>query len=741
MTELPPEQQPLTPEQATARILDWWENHGDDASRVDLSVERDAPAADAVLREVHRRVPGSVLLDATGKTAQGLFDELLDGFGVAQPRFGTTWRQALRDLDQDRLILIGHTGAAGGTRRSAQPALVAQRLAEVLALADGVTPVVVVPADRHTPSRSSLTLTLAPDPTDGAADPSTLPLPLQALAFSEPRRVPLPVWRELITAAVAAGLPAPTSGWGPPTTDAELAALADQFPDHLRHADGHVSFLDERTADAIRRAHAPEVPAAIGRHLVTWLRQQAPDFHHPDGWTAAGPLGRYAADGLAMHAVQAGLFDALLTDGTVVAQLPPDVLIDAAHCAHDGSLPGNNAATDAVHLQMNGLGRPAQPTWAAWLHLMATARGDTALADGIARSGLRLPWQTLWTHWRPPGGYHPSYLHPGPIDDLYPVRWEGRPAVLSDGDNGTHLWDPTSGELLAGPWASGEDFPTTARPALTWATDGHPTPGPDSVRALSDTVGDAEGWADALEGPLYVYLVAEHASTPAPVVIAGPGGLFAVQPQPGVDVDALQQPWTELPLGNLTATGPTTPADAPAPSPQDLAVLFGADAYVTTPPERLPEGLTDPTARRVLTDTGLPAFEDQGIALEPFAPDFLDEVSWPEDFPEEPDETGPFYRIGLWMGGDVVVDGPSGHVLRCPGYSDDTIAEDGALVATDLENFLTMAALFVSGRRILMSLDNRDEAHLLRQHIEDALFDVDWECSDAGAWVYPLHNE
>ena len=66
MTELPPEQQPLTPEQATARILDWWANHGDDASRVDLSVERDAPAADAVLREVHRRVPGSVLLDATG---------------------------------------------------------------------------------------------------------------------------------------------------------------------------------------------------------------------------------------------------------------------------------------------------------------------------------------------------------------------------------------------------------------------------------------------------------------------------------------------------------------------------------------------------------------------------------------------------------------------------------------------------------------------------------------------------
>ncbi|GGU88612.1 hypothetical protein GCM10010211_63820 [Streptomyces albospinus] len=745
MTEPSPDHPRHTTEQAVARILDWWEHGRDDAGRVQLAVERDGPAVDAVVRQVHHGVPGSVLLDATGRTAEELLQELLEGIGVPESaRSPWDWDEAVEDLDEDHLVLIGHARSAGPTRRSAQPEQLVSQLAARLGITDGLGVVLAVSAD-HVQRTGSVTLRLddSAEAGSGAPAPADLPLPVQALAFSEPRQVPLAVWRELIMAATAAGLtaPAPVSDAGPPADDAELSSLAQQFTGHLRCADGQVGFLDEGTADAIRRAHGPELQAAVGRHMVAWLRERAADFRHPDGWAASGGIGRYAAEGIAMHAVQAGLFDELLADGTVIAQIPQRSLLDAAHCAHNGSLPGNNAAADAVHLQMYGLARTDQPTWAAWLHLMATARRDTAFAGAIERSGIRLPWQTLWTHWRPPGGYHHTYLRPGSIGNLFSVRWQGRPAVLSDGgrSNGIRVWDPASGELLAGPWASGEGFPAEARPALTWATGGHDTPGPTALRELRGAAPAADDWEGALEELLFVSLTAD-ALDPT-IVVAGAGGLFAVRPQPGADAAGLRRPDATPLLGATTAAGPATPADAPDPSPQDLADLHGAEAWVATAPGNLPEGLTDPTARRILTGTGLPDITERGLRLEPSYERFLWEIPWPEEHPQQPDETGPFFQIGLWMGGEILVDGPTGRILRRPGGIDDPTAEGGVLVATDLDNFLTMAALWLTGRRILADIDNSDESHLLRQHIEDALWTVDWDGAGAGAWTYPLHNE
>ncbi|WP_308296059.1 SUKH-4 family immunity protein [Streptomyces sp. ISL-96] len=153
----------------------------------------------------------------------------------------------------------------------------------------------------------------------------------------------------------------------------------------------------------------------------------------------------------------------------------------------------------------------------------------------------------------------------------------------------------------------------------------------------------------------------------------------------------------------------------------------------------MPAGLTDKTARRVLTDTGLPVMDEKAIRLEPEYERFLWEVPWPKEV-EQPAEDGPFFQIGLWMGAEIVIDGPSGHVLRMPRTAEES-GLDGLLVATSLDRFLAMVAQWLTGRRILGTLENQDEDHLLRQHIEDAIWDIDADGSRAEAWTYALHND
>ncbi|MEU6370746.1 SUKH-4 family immunity protein [Streptomyces sp. NPDC046931] len=153
----------------------------------------------------------------------------------------------------------------------------------------------------------------------------------------------------------------------------------------------------------------------------------------------------------------------------------------------------------------------------------------------------------------------------------------------------------------------------------------------------------------------------------------------------------------------------------------------------------IPPGLTDETALQVLADIGLPAMREKGTEFQSGDERFLEELPWPSEV-EPPEETGPFFRIALWMGGVVVIDGPSGHVLRIPHDAEES-GLDGALLANDLDRFLRMLTHWITGARILEHLDNEDEAHLLRQHIDDALWDIDDEGADAGAWKYALYNE
>ncbi|MGC9542588.1 SUKH-4 family immunity protein [Streptomyces sp. UG1] len=106
-------------------------------------------------------------------------------------------------------------------------------------------------------------------------------------------------------------------------------------------------------------------------------------------------------------------------------------------------------------------------------------------------------------------------------------------------------------------------------------------------------------------------------------------------------------------------------------SAADLAKLLPDAPVLRTRPEDLPTGLTDETARRVLTDIGLPVMDEKGIRLESDYEKFLWELPWTKDI-EQPAANGPFFQIGLWMGAEIVIDGPSGQVLRMPRTADES---------------------------------------------------------------------
>jgi hypothetical protein len=754
--------------EAADRVVQWWQDGTDPLAPKGWLALADERSADGpqVLRAVHERVESSILLDATGLTAEELLRNVLAALAVDSSRYGgTRWISELRKQPARRLVLIGHLHRMGRTRRSCEAqrmwsgtlkALCSRKGLHVVAHLDTTAGLMDSrdagirldgPAE-PTGSRNRVPRSEISPP---GVDPSGVswPAELRALALAEPRRVPLRVWAAL------------AEGWGlDSVTEAALDRLADDHPQWLNRADGGVAFTDEGLAETLRQEASAETVTRVNRHMTTWLRSLSDEIRHPGGWAAGGPLGTYAAMGLAMHAAQAEhdqkwtatTFDELVSDATLVAHIPQTSLMDAAHCAHNGVVGENNAAADAMYLWDYGVVPPAQGEWAAWLHLMATARGDTVFASGLPASGIRMPWRAQWTRWRPPGGYHPAFLEPGTIGELVEVRWRGRPAVagLGSPEPTVGIWDARTGEPLAGTRQERETLPEELRAGLTWPAptgpaDHHdpdqspsqqpqpqPQPQPQGITTiaeLQDRVPDTGSAHPSLLGSP-VLRIGDL------LFLGGSGGLFALRPAGAFDRG---KPPQRAPLsGAYAAAGPTTPVDASPPGAADLRTVVGADAFRTFAPERLPAGLRDVGTRHVLADPGLPELNESGLRIAPDWDGFLGAFEWPEEA-DEPASEGPFFWLGLWMGGALVLDGTTGHVLRVPREADDPV--DGLLVASGLENFLTMVAQWLTGLRIRETVEGRDEEYLLRQHISGALWLIDATGAESEAWSYLLDNE
>ncbi|MEU9487181.1 SUKH-4 family immunity protein [Streptomyces decoyicus] len=714
-------------------LTTWWRDWraGDKWAHL---VDPSGIAGAAVLEQLHQHIEGSILVDAAGQTAEEVQSEVLHRLGIdLSPGNRWDWRHALKQFGENRLILIANAHRAGRTRGSSEPDRVL--FTTVGDLSGGKIGVLVHLAPEKLPRLSKVVFNLRSRDTTEA----DWPTPVRALALAQPRVVPLRVWAELTKAL-----------GGESVTETVLHDVLENFSAHLVSGEQGVAFVDESLPEHLRRGVTDDEVGRVDRHMAEWLRHIAPEFRHPEGWANAGPEGQYAATGLAMHTAQADfaesvsagdsepratLFKDLLQDGGVLANIPQTALMDAACRTFIGDIPGNSAAGAAVHLWSYGVVPPSQPEWASWLHLIATARGDRPLADAVADSGVRLPWKAKWTHWRPPGGYHWRYLEPGPIDGLAEVRWQGRPAVagLFSGTSRADIWDAETGEHLAGPW--NDEIPEEYLRDLSWPPGEEDRPGPETVDDFEDAIPDEEGVHD-------LFLGSPPLSLGNQVFLGGSGGLFAIEPAAGEALSGLDCPTLEPFSGRYAFTTAVTPVDSPPPSPADLVELYGAHNIHAFPAHMLPDGLTHEPTRRTLIQFGLPEMSNEdGLGIYPSGDHrmgIFDEITWPSGIvPVE--ETGPFFQIGFWMGGELVIDGLTGHVLRIPSEpGEEHLA--GLPAAHSLESFLTMVALWVTGHLTKGLVESDDEAHLLPDHVLAAHKRIDPVGAEAPAWAYAFHS-
>ncbi|MER7151082.1 SUKH-4 family immunity protein [Streptomyces lydicus] len=720
---------------AVARILAWWR----DGRREPVAELVGAPESGRtqVLRQVHEALPTGVWVDATGLTAEEVLQRVLAAAEVAPPpdrRAG--WRGALRKADLgDRPVFLANAHRAGRTRTSAQPDRVVRTLARDLAVSARTK--VVVEADppaRTPPRRGLLALHLLSEAPSGSSSDATaeeLPVPLavRALALAELPRTPLAVWSEL-AAAVGAELP----------DRAALPEFVRRFPDLLDLDGEWVSFREERVARRLRRDFDATQLRSVGTRLMDRLSARPPSAGgFPD---REGPVGAYLTHALPLHALHAGRLDDVQRAGEVLAHLDQVALLDAANCASPHALDRRTPAGDAANLWLSGVDSLPQNTWAAWLHLMSTVRGDTEVADGIARSGLDLPWKVRWAHWRPPGGWDLSYLEPGPQLALSDVTDDvsedvpgaaGRRVVAGQGawDRRVRLWDAATGEQLGGPWSDGVPRPGQAEPL--WPPDRDPQLTPPWVQLTSYGI-----------APELISDTLRPAGPDGLVVVAGPGGVFAVEPANPGGFEGLGDVHGEpflAPYGRVDGG-----TDWPTPDPAVLDTLFGPGAVRRMAADALPAGLADEDARRLLTETGLPAFRGAEMRLvaldeEPLAELSADEV-WEftedDDVPESAGR-GAYYRLGVWGGHRLVLDGEGGGVHVVPGEDDPGYEQP--LVASSLRTFVAMLQGYVFGRCLLPMAVSPAERERVRDLIALDLEAIDEEGAESAAWTDVLDDE
>lgn len=637
----------------------------------------DGPAGSgksALLRDFAKATSKAVLVDAAGLSTEAVLDSVMRSLGVSYGDYRGAQFLADEIEEQDpshSVVLVSNTQWAGQTRSTTEPWHTAEHLAGNLGLdfkTTGVRFVIEIDSTVHDLSprnRDPLLMATRPHishPEFGSLAPRKRAAVL-ALALAEPRRVRFEEWQALCAAL------------GTEFEGNELRSFADELTFvSVTEDDVPLSLTYDSDAHRLRRECPPEEFQAFQNAVVDRLFTCAED----------DPLADYMARALPAHAAAAGRFEELLSAPGTLAKCRHTALIEALPVAFPEGVPAGTFAADLHYLDSLGLAPASHAEWLSVLHLVALSHGDTERARSLAESDT-LPWRTVWTNWRAPGRLNRVGPHVPAVKRLS-ARASSHTVTSIFAGGASLTWDTTTGQPVEPDSHDHED--TTA----------------DATTPPSLWEAEAPSW-NLLRLRLRAAPSVLHA-VPAPgvwdatcidqlVVLAGERGLYAIEP----DADHVES----APLRPLPAVGPRckiTPRPfneaACRPTRAHILDVFSAETAPTLTDEQLPSGLTHEPARRFLEQVGFPAVSDfYGLNTHHLLGTGLVEHTWEgtKEF-ETPVGDGPFYALGTWIGGILLLDGPTGRVLRQsrPGAVDDGEPGD-PLAGSSLASFVAMVCL------------------------------------------------
>ncbi|MFB8037531.1 hypothetical protein ACFC5Z_32285 [Streptomyces sp. NPDC056004] len=99
--------------------------------------------------------------------------------------------------------------------------------------------------------------------------------------------------------------------------------------------------------------------------------------------------------------------------------------------------------------------------------------------------------------------------------------------------------------------------------------------------------------------------------------------------------------------------------------------------------------------------------------------------------------TGPYYRIGLWMGDDVVIDGPTGQILLLPAADAEPSAR-AEVVGRNLHDFLALVSVWLLGVHVFTATGDSIEPRETAARVKSLQAMVDPVGAAAGIWGVTL---
>ncbi|CAM5555705.1 ATP-binding protein OS=Streptomyces viridochromogenes OX=1938 GN=ACM01_30790 PE=4 SV=1 [Streptomyces viridochromogenes] len=538
----------------------------------------------------------------------------------------------------------------------------------------GVRFIIEVDTEMYTLWPRSRPIVLAPDHATTRWSPDSIPprehTALSALALSERHYVRFDEWQALCSA------------FGTDFDEAELRTIATESPliTVAPSAERPISFAHERDARTLRSGMPAEAYRAFQRAIADRLFACTDD----------DPLDSYLAHALPAHAAAADRFEELIEDPLLLAKCTHTALLSALRLAFPHRIPAGSTAADLYYLANLGLAPSSQAEWVSLLHLVALSQGDTERADALSEAAGPLPWCTVWTHWRAPGRVRPC---PPQIDGVTALRAapDGSTVTSCTRDGHEQTWDAATGRLLSrtGDLTGAEDSvaeeatPTSPAPAR-WEAE-------TSWNLVRVTAVGNPSTPRVIQAPK----ADEVACAGNLIVIGGTRGIYAIEPNADYVEDS---PLPALPALTWYTEVTPRPYDEAACRPtRDLVLdVFDAGIAPLLTEDQLPAGLTHKPTRRFLTETGFPAVSNfLSLNTHNLAETGFIEHTWEgtKDF-ETPVGDGPFYELGTWIGGVLLLDGPTGRVLRQSRKN----AVDGdrpgdPLAGTSLAQFTAMVCL------------------------------------------------